>query len=473
VHWLESKSRDLIRASRRPMKDGVSAFPPQAGSGYDAFWLRDYTYALEGCAEALTDKELRDACRLFVKSLRGDGDGVDCVRFDGTPIYQPDYGTMGTNPVADGSPFTVDMAWQTYSRLQDKKLLAEIIDPLLKTIAAVPRNPKTHLVHLRPEGYDRCPYGFTDSVRKQGDELFCSLLLIQADRQLAEMLVVLQRDDEARKFRADADRVAESVRSIFWDDGVGLFRAATIRCREPDIWGSAFAVYLGVATDKQAQRIAQYFQQHHHEIVQKGQSRHLPGGVYWEIACPKDTYQNGGYWATPVGWFIYALDLVDPKLADQTLVDLVNDFQQRGVTEWVFGEHTAVPNYLSSATLPLAGAKRMQERRNVKKSASSPEFVGGISHSMKARSVLARVSSQVPGVFFEGRIRHYGFLFSGTRVLSVSGVDYQVVRAQVSLAEVLELLGFVAGETLGDQVRGACPIHASWRPSALRRSIAS
>ncbi len=48
-----------------------------------------------------------------------------------------------------------------------------------------------------------------------------------------------------------------------------------------------------------------------------------------------------------------------------------------------------------------------------------------------------------------------------SRVLGVSGVDYQAVRAQASLAEVLELLGFVVSEISNDQVRGACPLHES------------
>jgi DNA primase len=61
-------------------------------------------------------------------------------------------------------------------------------------------------------------------------------------------------------------------------------------------------------------------------------------------------------------------------------------------------------------------------------------------------------------------------------VLGVSGVDYEAVRAQASLAEVLELLGFVASETSGDessgdQARGACPLHES--PSRDSRSFSA
>jgi hypothetical protein len=180
------------------------------------------------------------------------------------------------------------------------------------------------------------------------------------------------RSEEAGKWQAEAGRVAVSLPTIFWDEKLGLFRAATLKCREPDIWGSAFAVYLGVASRKQSLRIARYFKDHYAEIVEHGQLRHLPGGVYWEAACPRDTYQNGGYWATPVGWFIHTLDLADPKLADQTLLDLVEDFQKRGVTEWVRGDHQAVRNYIASATMPLAGARAMLKRRGSQAEDVSP-----------------------------------------------------------------------------------------------------
>ena len=42
---------------------------------------------------------------------------------------------------------------------------------------------------------------------------------------------------------------------------------------------------------------------------------------------------------------------------------LVEDFQKRGVTEWVRGDRQAVRNYIASATMPLAGAKAMFNRR--------------------------------------------------------------------------------------------------------------
>ena len=364
VAWLEKESQRMIRACRRAMNDGATAFPPQVGIGYEAFWLRDYAYMIEGYSQGFSDKELHDACLVFVNAQRDDGACVDCVKYDGTPIYKPGYGSMGANPVADGSQFTVDVAWHTYQRLQDKELLGQIIDRLIKGMNAAPRNPETSLVHISSKStYDRCPYGFTDTVRKQGDVLFSSLLFVQASRQLAELLEVVDRGDESRHWSNEADRASTKIREVFWDSQFGLFRAATSKCREHDIWGSAFAVYLHVASQQQAMTIARYFKAHYGDIVQNGQIRHLPGGVYWEQAGRRDHYQNGAFWATPTGWFVYTLDLADRKLADQTVIDLVNDFRQRGCLEWCFGETAQLPNYLASGTNPLAGIRKMLERR--------------------------------------------------------------------------------------------------------------
>ena len=366
VSWLEKEANRIIRASKRTMKNGTAAFPPQVGIGYEAFWLRDYAYTLEGSIYSYSDKELIDACNLFVGKMQENGAGVDCIKFDGKPIYKPGFGSMGKNPVADGSQFTVAVAWHTFKKTKDRQLLKSIIDPLIKTMNAVPRNPNTHLVHIIPgKKQERCPYGFTDTIRKQGDVLFCSLLYVEASRRLSDLLDTLGRTEEADTWEKESELVAESIRQIFWDAQTGLFRAATQVCKEHDIWGSAFAVYLGVANKKQSKSIASYFQKNYKYIVQKGQIRHLPGGTYWEKAVSKrDTYQNGAFWATPTGWFIYTLDLVDPGLANQTVIDMVDDFKKNGANEWIFGTTYKLPNYLASAALPLAGIRAMVERRS-------------------------------------------------------------------------------------------------------------
>lgn len=365
VTWLEREAHRIIRASRRELADGTAVFPPQVGVGYDAFWLRDFEYTLEGAGAAYSDRELLDACRLFVRSIGPDGAGVDCIRFDGVPRYRPGADTMGTHPVADGGPFTVGVAWHTYQRTRSGPLLDDVLDPLVTCLEAVPRDRSNGLMWIDPAvDWDRCPYGFTDTVRKRGDEFFCSLLLVQASRQLADLLDAADRHDEAASWREDADRVSQRIRDVFWDEDMGLFRAATVTCREHDIWGSALAAFLGVATPEQTRRVASFFDTHYDELVQHGQIRHLPGGVFWEEAGPRGEYQNGGHWAVPTGWFAHTLDAVNPARADQVVLDLVAFCREHGACEWIHGDRHQLRDYLASAALPLDGFKAMLARRS-------------------------------------------------------------------------------------------------------------
>jgi DNA primase len=45
------------------------------------------------------------------------------------------------------------------------------------------------------------------------------------------------------------------------------------------------------------------------------------------------------------------------------------------------------------------------------------------------------------------------------------GIRFAEVRARVTMAEVLRLVGFVPCKTSGDQVRSPCPVHHSASPS--------
>jgi DNA primase len=45
-------------------------------------------------------------------------------------------------------------------------------------------------------------------------------------------------------------------------------------------------------------------------------------------------------------------------------------------------------------------------------------------------------------------------------------IRFAEVRSSVSMAQVLDLLGFVVRETHGDEVRGACPLHGSTSPKS-------
>jgi hypothetical protein len=378
VRYLEAKSFQMIRLSRRKADNGTYVFLPQVGQHYNAFWLRDYSYMLEGNPDALTDDEVVAAYRFFLSGQREDGACVDCIKLDGSPVYQPGYGTMGINPVSDGSQFMINVAWHTWKKTGDLPLIKETIDKLFLAMQAVQTNAENGLVHIKTtKEWERAPYGFTDTVRKTGDIFFCSLLYVQACRQLSEMAGRIGLQKEASYWKSTGEKTAEAIRSVFWDSGTGLFLAATGDCRQPDIWGSAFAVYLGVSDREQENLVAGYFKKHYTEIVKRGQVRHLPAGMYWEFVSEPDglihkgdehnteCYQNGAYWATPVGWFVYALHKTAPALAERTVTDMVGDFIRTGdVNECINDNYANISEYVVSASLPLAGIRRIiNERR--------------------------------------------------------------------------------------------------------------
>ena len=56
---------------------------------------------------------------------------------------------MGDNPVADGSQFTAAVVWHTYRKTGDEAFVKEVLDALVKTMKAVPRNRRS-VYKMRP-----------------------------------------------------------------------------------------------------------------------------------------------------------------------------------------------------------------------------------------------------------------------------------------------------------------------------------
>ena len=352
----------LAKSARR-MDDGSRAYAPDADSVYRAAWLRDFAYMAESGRVPVEDV-VRGA-KMFLGAVSERGEGVDCIKFDGTRVYRPGYGSMGEKAVADGSPFTVSLASLAWRQSGERAFIeAPLLDIAVRAFDAIPSDPSgSGLVWIDPDrDWERCPYGFTDGVRKTGCCLFTSLLTYEAGRRFEEMLESAGRTDAAVRVRRRTERIAASVNARLWDETAGLYRAASVRCREHDVWGSAFAVWLGVAPAARADRIAGVFKENYAGLVSRGQIRHLLPGVYWECApdVARDTYQNGAFWGTATGWFAGTLARIDRPLALRTIADLVADYERNGACEWHFGGTRACNGgYPANLALPLAAVERV------------------------------------------------------------------------------------------------------------------
>ncbi len=51
------------------------------------------------------------------------------------------------------------------------------------------------------------------------------------------------------------------------------------------------------------------------------------------------------------------------------------------------------------------------------------------------------------------------------------GVDFEVLRKRISMADVLRLLEFQPRSRRGDQLRGPCPVHGSSSPRSRSFSV--
>jgi len=362
---------------------------------YPAFWIRDAAMMLG--ADLVPADELEGWIRVVAATQPGP-DGIDFPHGLRIPPYSvPDHitlkgeacwfpgayadqgvGNYGFLPPADDAFYFVQMAWD-YVRLTGKTDFLKsnvrtgwgeqpLADVCGRAFESVEADPKTGLVlcsDIPRKG--RVDWGFCDSISKSGVCLMPSLLRWQASNRLSQLFSKLGNPSRTRQYRAEASLTAANLVKSFYrelPDRQGMLVSATELGRKDDLWASAFAIWLGVLP----RRIESAVARHLLAVIRAGgtvidgQVRHLPPsgefGGYWEKASSgHDTYQNGGFWATPTGWLIVALGKVDRQAATKLLSEYVSYIRanrSKGAPfEWINPntKTAANGNYASSAGL--------------------------------------------------------------------------------------------------------------------------
>ena len=171
--------------------------------------------------------------------------------------------------------------------------------------------------------------------------------------------------ERSARYQARAERIETGIWTL-WDDRAGAFFAATRNCRQIDVWGCAYALYLGFPLGERRERLFDFLVSRFDEYTWRGQVRHLLRGEYWQrlfIPVPPGEYQNGAYWATASGWVIWALAQREPALAQRMLDELLADFQAEGVYECINEGYRKLDSYVASATNPLGALRRLAARQ--------------------------------------------------------------------------------------------------------------
>jgi hypothetical protein len=380
---------------------GIPLISP--GGNYPAFWIRDYAMSLD-CGLIGPD-EMLPQLKLIARRQNGPKQRkllsgcivpafsiADHIRMDGRPVYYPgtdDLGRLqggnpwGPRPPADDHYYFIHIAWAYWRDTKDPAFLSEtveglaILDRLIKAFNAPEVDPKTGAVVAEPPRR-MVGFGFQDSIYMLGAMCFATLLRWRAAKQMADLCNVAKKSEEEKEFLRVADIISDNIVPVFADPAEigGWLRAATKKCRQPDVWATLFALHLGILPKEAAKRardtVAEAVRagQENHVIEYQGAVRHVPtthdfsDTTAWEGSSNKGVYQNGAYWHTPTGWLIEALYPVDPAMAKDVFDRYIKhlkeyDFRKGkyGAPWECFGINLAGaqnPVYMTSVTLPLA-----------------------------------------------------------------------------------------------------------------------
>jgi glycogen debranching enzyme len=331
--------------------DGTWLHTPDGIGNYKALWTRDTYYMVEYAGDLMDRQEIKASIEYLLGGQRDDGCMPDRVDAAGKAVYSP--GGVN-NPMADhaldNGPFMAMLVCSYVNQHDDEELFCHT-EPMLKLGLDHTNVNQNGLVYNDPKN-PQCVYGFTDVVKKTGDLLFCSLLYYKANMEMHALCRKYKCGSEdiyKRRF----EYVHESINKL-WNEDLGMFMAADKDCRQVDIWGSAYAIEVGIASKEQSSRITDYLVQNIEAIAMHGQVRHLAGGDSgWNnlfIDIKEGTYQNGAYWATPLAWVIPAIAKRDKELAKKMLDAVIKDFQANGINECINEGYVKVPNYVVSAT---------------------------------------------------------------------------------------------------------------------------
>ena len=403
--FLKQMVKDVMDSSRiypnqiisdnfGPNQTGGILIRPGGRNSYPAFWIRDYAMSIQ--SGFVTQEEQKHMLLLTAKTQSDEfkftkwgsfipiGAVADHIRIDdGKPIYFPgtySYENQGDKKWGMQPPFCdqfffIQMAFHYVTSFSAFHSLNEningirLIDRLELAYQMPPIDSITGLIEVNVEnrGVD---FGFRDAIYITGKLCFASLLKYQASLQLALLFQEMGDKKKALMYKNEATKIKKSIIKTFKNED-GMLFACTETSAQADVWATSLAIHFDVLRGNNRLKAAKHLLRGYisGELSQNGNIRHIlksddfNENSSWEKSLvPKDTYQNGAYWGTPVGWVCKAIAYVDQvaaqKLASEYIQDLrEGDFRKGGDfgAPWECFNGNAKQNsvYLTSVAVPF------------------------------------------------------------------------------------------------------------------------
>lgn len=363
--YLKKLSEDLLQGSRVEAFDGTCLYTPDGVANYNALWLRDFSYMVEYAPSLIPKEDIIACIEYSIAHRRKDGWMPDRVTGEGKGIYAA--GEAGA-PIGeanlDNTPFLVYTVYSLSLSIEKQKFLPLLMSwlPYLEQgLSLIPLSPDGLV--FNEEAQPHSPYGFTDTVCKTGRLYMESLLFWRACRMMEKFYSAYIENKEKALFYASMAENIEKNIHILKESSLGVYYAASSCCRQIDLWGMAYMIYINFPiTESEKESILTFLVSKYEDYIYQGQVRHLLKGEYWErllIEIEHETYQNGAYWATATGWLAYCLAQKSPVLAQKTIMDVVACFKNQGSFECINKGYKKLPSFVVSATNVYGGLCRL------------------------------------------------------------------------------------------------------------------
>jgi hypothetical protein len=368
--FLKKMAKDVTEASRirsgqvissnfGPNNTGGTLIRPGGRNSYPAFWIRDYAMSLDG--GLVSQKEQLHLLLLTAKTQSDHsqttkwgtfipkGAIADHIRIDDSkPIYFPgtyDFEEQGEPKWGRQPPFCdafyfIHMVWYYAIHEKNESILSQnvndvsILDRLEWAFKSVPKAEKSDLVSVREDnrGVD---FGFRDAIFMTGDLCLSSILKYQAAKELAEIFQKIGRKNSYQEYKNCAINLKEQIPETFLSDS-GLLKASTGISGQRDVWSTSMAAYYGILTPRQMAKASLSMNKAYEKgnLSWKGNIRHVlksddfDSNTAWEKSLvKKDTYQNGAYWGTPLGWVAHLMARTNLSNARKLVKEYVTELR--------------------------------------------------------------------------------------------------------------------------------------------------
>jgi len=254
-----------------------------------------------------------------------------------------------------------------------------LIDRLENAFAVVPTKGENELVYTN-DAFRGVDFGFRDAIIITGNLCLSSILKYKAALQLSNCFRLIDQKQKSSHYLEIAKKIKSSIAPLFQNEK-GMLNSSTGKSQQADVWATALAIYYDMLdkeqTTKASRALALGYKagalSYHGNIRHVMTSDDFSKETMWEVSlAEKNTYQNGAYWGTPVGWVCYAIAKTDiasaKQLAAEYMADLkLHDFRKGGDEGAPFECFTTSggqqnPLYMTTVASPFIVFKKLTDK---------------------------------------------------------------------------------------------------------------